>query len=162
MGKLLNLYIKDKKEMYEPIKFAINKVAYRSAILFLDHTPVTVGNMLTAWTIYSVVPLVSNGEFSDDVKTYRSNYPNVMEGYTIQSLTSLAKNSLKDDVNTELNTRKLTDNIVITNNASVGNGEVYADEAIENSYGKNRKVESTGMDMAFDLVTSDFLKSKQV
>lgn len=152
MKKLLDLYIKDKENLYKPIKKEIDYIAFRSAVLFLNFTPFTVGNMMTAWTIYSVAPIKKYGDLHGQRTLYNKMRKNQQSIASLSSLQGRAKSEFKQDITTDVSKRKIDDDIVIQNSASVDS--IYSNIALEGGKGKVQMGNSDGMDNVFSIVTN--------
>lgn len=152
MKKLLDLYIKDKENLYKPIKKEIDYIAFRSAVLFLNFTPFTVGNMMTAWTIYSVAPIRKYGDLHGQRTLYNKMLKNQQSIASLSSLQGRAKSEFKQDITTNVSKRKIDDDIVIQNSASVDS--IYSNIALEGGKGKVQMGNSDGMDNVFSIVTN--------
>lgn len=140
MGKLLKLYQKQKQSIYEPTKSAINLLAFRVANQFLDLSPISVGNLLSSWTIgyKSLRNSINRGSLYNDPNVYDYHYSNWTRydgSKDINGIMDIAKNDI-DVQSIELDNRKLTDTIFITNFATVmnhNNNKSYAYDVIFNS-----------------------------
>lgn len=152
MKKLLDLYIKDKQNLYQPIKKEIDFIAFRSAVLFLNFTPFTVGNMMTAWTIYSVTPTKKYGDLHGQRTLYKKMLKNQQSIASLSSLKGRAKSEFKQDIVIDVSKRKIDDDIVIQNSASVDS--IYSNIALEGGKGRIQTGNSEGMDNAFSIVTN--------
>lgn len=132
---LLKLYQSQKEKIYHPTKVAIDNIAINITFKFIDLSPVSTGNLVSAWQVsFGNRILEDNGILRNNTKSdyayYWSQHIRILG--SVSETDEYAKNNVSE-FNWE--NRTLLQPIHITNGAKLNDGDYYAYGAITKKRG---------------------------